>query len=133
MHSMFALNGREVWEGVSDVISSAPTVLGAPEPTVNVTYNRLALLRVNPCEPAGPGGIVGIFNLILLQSKVSTWFKKTTVSATSKKTKVTCLNGYHLEASISIIEKLGMAYINSSHPGSRDPLQSYASSFNLML
>eukprot|EP00061_Rhincodon_typus_P008036 g30288.t1 len=72
---------------------------------------RSVFLRVNLRKVKGPGRVPGhvlvayvdqlvevfadIFNLSLLQSKVPSCFKKTTIIPISKKTHATCLNDYH--------------------------------------
>eukprot|EP00061_Rhincodon_typus_P004239 g22092.t1 len=68
-----------------------------------------------------------IFKLSLLQAKVPTCFKKTTIIPAPKKTHATCLNNYRPVALTSIITKyfkrLVMALISSSLPTCFNPLQ----------
>eukprot|EP00061_Rhincodon_typus_P006664 g27543.t1 len=68
-----------------------------------------------------------IFNLSLLQVKVPTCFKKTTIISIPKKTHAMCINDDRPVALVSIImkcfERLAMAHINSSLPACLDPLQ----------
>eukprot|EP00061_Rhincodon_typus_P013245 g39499.t1 len=70
---------------------------------------------------------IDIFNLSLLQTKVPTCFKKTTIIPVPKKTHAVCYNAYCSIAPTSIIvkcfERLVMAYINFSLPTCLDPLQ----------
>eukprot|EP00061_Rhincodon_typus_P003461 g20141.t1 len=71
--------------------------------------------------------LTNIFNLSLLQAKVPTCFKKTTIIPVPKKAHMTCLTDYHPVPLTSIIrkcfEKLVMAHINSSLPICLEPLQ----------
>eukprot|EP00061_Rhincodon_typus_P006747 g27725.t1 len=106
-------------------------------------FRSLIFLRLNPRKEMGPDSVPGrairscadqlaevftnIFNISLLQAKVPTSFKKTTIILVAKKAHVVCLNDYHSVALTSIIrksfEKLVMAHINSSLPACLDPLQ----------
>eukprot|EP00061_Rhincodon_typus_P010230 g34360.t1 len=106
------------------------------------TTGRL-FLGVNPRKATGPDGVPGralrscvgqlvegvtdIFNLSLLQAKVPTCFKKTTIIPVLRKTHAVCLNDYRPIALTSTImkcfERLVMVHINSSLPTCLDPLQ----------
>eukprot|EP00061_Rhincodon_typus_P009795 g33572.t1 len=120
----------------------APTAPATPVPSVTASVRSVSL-GVNPRKATGPDGVPSrtlrscadqlaevfseIFNISLLQAKVPTCFKKTTIIPVSKKTHAVRLNDYRPIAPTSIIvkcfERLVMAHINSSLPTCLDPLQ----------
>eukprot|EP00061_Rhincodon_typus_P016256 g44371.t1 len=109
----------------------------------NLDGGQIGLLGVNPRKATGPDSVPGrvlrsyadqvvevftnIIKLSLLQTKVLTCFKKTTMIAVPKIAHVVCLNDYCPVALTSIImkcfDRLVMAHINSSVPAHLDPLQ----------
>eukprot|EP00061_Rhincodon_typus_P011236 g36108.t1 len=72
-------------------------------------------------------GFTDIFNLSILQARVPTCFKKTTIIPIPKKAHAVCLNDEHPVALTSIImqcfKRLVIAHINSSLPACLNPLQ----------
>eukprot|EP00061_Rhincodon_typus_P017905 g46835.t1 len=88
---------------------------------LNTRHVRSVLLGVNPRKAMGPDGFpdcalrpcvdqlmevfTDIFNFSLLQAKVPTCFKKTSIIPVPKKTYAVCLNDYRPVALISMIMK----------------------------
>eukprot|EP00061_Rhincodon_typus_P005620 g25365.t1 len=121
----------------------APTAPDTSLSSVTAADVRSIFLGVSPRKVIGLDGIpsralgscadqltevfTGIFNLSLLQARVSTCFKKTTIIPVPKKAHAMCLNDYHPVAVTSIImkcfERLVMAHINSHLPACLEPLQ----------
>eukprot|EP00061_Rhincodon_typus_P009389 g32859.t1 len=117
--------------------------LGARAQSISAVHIRSAFLKVNTCKATGLDGVpnhalrscadqlVGvftdIFNLSLLQSKVPTCFKKTTINPMPKKNHAVYINDYLPVALKSIImkcfESLVMAHVNCSFPDCFDSLQ----------
>eukprot|EP00061_Rhincodon_typus_P004230 g22068.t1 len=106
-------------QNASGMVIPALTGLGTPVPFVTIADVRSIFLGVNPRIAMGPGNVpsqalrfcvdqlvevfTDIFNLSLLQAKVSTCFKKTTIIPKPKKTHTECLNDYQPVALTSIV------------------------------
>ncbi|XP_036403543.1 protein NLRC3-like [Megalops cyprinoides] len=104
---------------------------------------KQVLRRINPRKAEGPDNIPGralkacateladvlasVFNLSLSQATVPKCFKTTTIIPVPKRSLVTCLNDYRPVALTPIITKcfetVVLAHIQSSIPGTVDPLQ----------
>eukprot|EP00061_Rhincodon_typus_P010947 g35598.t1 len=114
-----------------------------PVPSITIADVRSVFLGVNPRKEMGLDGVPdralrsyvdqltevfnNIFSHYLLQTKVRTCFKKTTIIPIPKNTHAVCINDYHPVALTSIImkcfERLVIAHINSSLPSCLNPLQ----------
>eukprot|EP00061_Rhincodon_typus_P004685 g23186.t1 len=120
------------------MVTPAPTALDTPVPYVITADVRLVFLGVNPRKAMGPDSDPGralrtcadqlaevftdIFNLSLLQAKVSTCFNKTTVIPVLKKTRAMC--PVALTSTImKYFKGLVVVHINSSLPACLNPLQ----------
>eukprot|EP00061_Rhincodon_typus_P013597 g40064.t1 len=130
-------------QNTPSVATPDPTAPDTPVPSVTALKVRSVFLGVNTRKAMGPDVVPGrelrpcadqlveafidIFNLSLLQAKVPTCFKKTSIIPVPKKTHAMCLNDYRPIALTSIIMKcfkrLVIAHINSSLPACLDPLQ----------
>eukprot|EP00061_Rhincodon_typus_P009605 g33236.t1 len=128
-------------QNAGDAVSPAPTALDTPVLSVTTADVSVVFLGVNPRKAMGLAGVPGRplrscadqlaevftdnFNLSLLQAKVPTCFKKTTIIPVPKKAHATCLNNYRPAALIFTIincfERLVMAYVNSSVPPASIP------------
>lgn len=104
---------------------------------------RLAFLRVNPRKATGLDGVpscvlrtcadqleglfADIFNFFLHYSKVPTCYKKTMIIPVQEKSRIMCLNDYHLVCLVSTIvrcyKRLVIVHINCSLTDNLDPLQ----------
>ncbi|XP_072432071.1 uncharacterized protein [Chiloscyllium punctatum] len=105
--------------------------------------HQISLPGISPRKTRGPDAVpshacrscvdqlaevfIDIFNLTLLQVKVPTCFKQTTIIPVPKKAHAMCVNDYRPVALTILImkcfERLVMAHINSSLPACLDPLQ----------
>eukprot|EP00061_Rhincodon_typus_P010009 g33944.t1 len=134
---------KKSFPNASIAVMPALTAPNTPVPSTTAVGVRLVFPGVNPRKAMSPDGVSGralrscvdqlvevfsdIFNLSLLQAKVPTCFKKTTITAAPKKTHAVYINDYCTVALTSIImkrfDRLVMAHVNSSLPVCLNPLQ----------
>eukprot|EP00061_Rhincodon_typus_P008882 g31901.t1 len=130
-------------QNTTGMATPAPTAPDAPVLSVTASDIRSVFLGVNPRKAMGPDSVpsralrsradqladvfTNIFNLSLLQAKVPTCFKKTTILPMPKKAHAVCLNDYRPVTLTSIImkcvQRLVTAHINSGIPVCLDPVQ----------
>eukprot|EP00061_Rhincodon_typus_P005636 g25396.t1 len=103
---------------VSEITSPIPTASDAPVPTITATDIRSDILRARPWKATGLDGVpshalgscadqlaglfADIFNFSLLQCKVPTYFKMTTIIRTEYRKEIECLAKWRKDNNLSI-------------------------------
>eukprot|EP00061_Rhincodon_typus_P017548 g46282.t1 len=110
----------QIEQNASSKVKPVPTAPDTSVPSVTTSDIRFVLLGVNPRKAMDPDGVPGralrscvdqlaevftnIFNLSLLQTKVPTCFKRTTINPVPKKTHTTKKGGEHASIYINRTE-----------------------------